>query len=196
MLRRTTELENVGGGGGGDGVEDQEADDTGLVDGNDEAAGRSGAAEEVKGDDAGGATDANSEAEGDIDTFANGDTRRELVIAVRCMNEAGLSDYLKSLVGGQMRGQNLSTCLSRTVSVAQFAYEKVTIIFHYYNRSKWRPTMILFKFYDAMMPGVEIIDTICEICTLRGLVCVQDYFVYLEVNLNKEPSTVLSFLMV
>ena len=138
MLRRTTELENVGtgGGGGGDGVEDQEADDTGLVDGNDEAAGGSGAAEEVKGDDAGGATDANSEAEGDIDTFANGDTRRELVIAVRCMNEAGLSDYLKSLVGGNMRGQNLSTCLSRTVSVAQFAYEKVTIIFHYYCRSK------------------------------------------------------------
>jgi hypothetical protein len=133
MLRRTAELENVDGSGGGsdDGVEE-----TGLVDGNDEAAVGSGAAEEVEGDDAGGATDANSEAEEDIDNSANGDTRRELVIAVGCMNEAGLSDYLKSLVGGKMRGQSLSTCLSRTVSVAQFAYEKVTIIFHYYCRSK------------------------------------------------------------
>jgi len=56
--------------------------------------------------------------------------------------------------------------------------------------------IILFKVYDAMMPGVEIIDTICEVCTPRGLVYIQDYFVYLEVVLKKEPSTLLSFVTV
>lgn len=54
----------------------------------------------------------------------------------------------------------------------------------------------LFKFYDTMMPGAEVISAICKICSLQGAVVLQDYFVYLEVCLNKEPSTLLSFTMV
>lgn len=126
MLRRAAEqdqLEIVG-------REEAEGDDTGVseagaVDGDDAAVQVGGAVEEVESDAAGGAMEADFETDGIYDTDADGDTRRELVIAVRCMTDAGLTNFLKSAVGGKMKGQNLSTCLSRTVSLAQYVHEKV-----------------------------------------------------------------------
>ena len=85
------------------------------------------AAKDVEGEDTGGATDADYEIDEIYDTVADGDTKRELVIAVRCMIDAGLRNFLKSAVGGSMKGTNLSTCLSRTASAAQYAHEKVCI---------------------------------------------------------------------
>ena len=54
----------------------------------------------------------------------------------------------------------------------------------------------LYKLFDTMMPGAEVISAVCKICSRQGVVLLQDYFVYLEVCLNKEPSTLLSFTMV
>jgi hypothetical protein len=50
--------------------------------------------------------------------------------------------------------------------------------------------------HGKIMPPKEVISTINEINTVRGLALLQDYFVYLEQCLNKEPSTQLSFLRV
>jgi len=140
MLRRAAELDgdvdgdgsgDGGGGGGGDGgieaglVDKSEA---GLVDGSDAGSNAAvGVGGEGKDDDAGGVAEADFETDGIFDTVGDGDTRIELEIAVRCMNDVGLSNFLRSAVGGSMKGQSLGTCLSRTVSVAQYTYEKVVI---------------------------------------------------------------------
>jgi len=109
------------GGGGGDVSDDDEESKAGFVDGDEESieAG-GGATEDVENDD----TDDVSDADGII---ASADTRRELVVAKLYMKEIGLSDFLKSAVGGKMKSQALDTALSRTVSLGQYAYEKVII---------------------------------------------------------------------
>jgi len=146
------------------------------------------------GDEEFGEADTANDSDANGGAVSNVDTRRELVIAVRCLVDIGLDDFLKSAVGGKMKGQNRASALSRTVSLAQYTHEKVTAIFVTTSRSDSRH--FLLKLFDTMMPGDEVITTLCELCTLRGLVCIQDYFVYLENVLNKEPATLYSFLMV
>jgi hypothetical protein len=53
-------------------------------------------------------------------------TRALLVEAVKVLKDAGLEAFLTSSVGGKLKGDNLYTCMSRTVSLAQYAYEKVS----------------------------------------------------------------------
>jgi hypothetical protein len=62
---------------------------------------------------------------GETEGDQTGDTKKQLLIAVDCLKNAGIEAFLKSAVGGKMNGEALKTCLSRTVSVAQYVYEKV-----------------------------------------------------------------------
>jgi hypothetical protein len=56
-------------------------------------------------------------------------SRELLIVAVRILRVSGLESFLKSSVGGKLKSDNLNTCLSRTVSLAQYAYEKVELLF-------------------------------------------------------------------
>ena len=65
---------------------------------------------------------------GETEGDQTGDTKKQLLIAIDCLKNAGIEAFLKSAVGGKMNGEALKTCLSRTVSVAQYVYEKVPIM--------------------------------------------------------------------
>ena len=98
------------------------------------AAGDDASSDVIDGADASSADHCNTEETvvdedaGETEGDQTGDTKKQLLIAVDCLKSAGIEAFLKSAVGGKMNGEALKTCLSRTVSVAQYVYEKVPIM--------------------------------------------------------------------